>query len=166
MDVNKTEWIGTRQMVITLQRNYSLQSRHISLWLVNADCEIISSTIAHGIAHAMVKTFYDIGWFLKRFHLVFFKHLDCQGRNKSNHGKPRQSAISVQVFMIFGRHQNHQNRTLKRSHQPKNHDLKVIFSKNKYIPHCCWTRADFSCFFLHFFMQKRGLSNVHQTTFM
>ena len=38
-------------MVITLQRNYSLQSRHISLWLMNADCEIISSTIAHGIAH-------------------------------------------------------------------------------------------------------------------
>ena len=39
----------------------------------------------------------------------------------------RPSAISEQVFMIFGHGQNHQNETFKTPSQPKNHDLKIIF---------------------------------------
>ena len=60
-----------------------------------------------------------IGWFIKRFHLVFLEPSWFPRKNKSYYRKQRQRAISEQVSMIFGHSQNPQNWTFIRPYQPK-----------------------------------------------
>ena len=52
--------------------------------------------------------------------------LGFQGRKKFYQRMQRPSAISEQVFMLFGHCQNHQVQTFKRPYWPKNHDWKII----------------------------------------
>ena len=72
---------------------------------------------------------HGIGWFLKRFHLVFFESswFPKAKKKKIHYRKQRQRAISEQVFMIFGHCQNPQNQTLKRPYLPKESLFKNYF---------------------------------------
>ena len=119
--------------------------------------------------HKQHNSAWDCAWLWKKhfqisgdsqnaFIWYFYKHLYCKGRKKSNHGRLIQSAISEQVFMIFGHCQNHPNQTFKRPYQPKKSWFKNCFcAKINYIvvllvPNfylSAWLSSFFLAFFLH-----------------
>ena len=72
---------------------------------------------------------YCIGWFLKRFHLVFFNHLGFQRRKKQSLSKFSSYSAIVKISKI---------RHLKGRISPKNHDSKIIFMQ-EWTLHCCCT---------------------------